>query len=56
MARWYFNEDKSKLVAEGDPSARFLAAGDDDDLPEGFSAPKKADKPADKAVKQAENK
>lgn len=54
----WFNADKSKLVAEGDPDARSLAAAVGDEIPDGFAAPKakQAAKAADKAVGKADNK
>jgi hypothetical protein len=42
MPRWYRTEDEdsSELVPEGDPRARFLVAGEADEVPEGYDKPK----------------
>lgn len=48
--RLYFNEDKTKLVKEGDPEARFLAAAEGDEVPVIEKAAAKAE---DKAVRRA---
>jgi hypothetical protein len=54
--RLYFDADRSKLVTEDDPAARFLAAAVGDDIPEGFDAPKKTVKAENKQAPKAENK
>lgn len=53
--RLFFNADKSKIVHEDDPDAAFLAAGVGDEIPEGFTAPKKA-KEAEKASNKSADK
>jgi hypothetical protein len=54
--RMFFNADRTKLVDEDDPEARFLAATPGDDIPEVVPSAKQAPKAADKAVKATENK
>lgn len=45
------------VVLEGDPNAAFLLAAVGDEIPEGYSAPRKAaDKSADKAESAPANK
>lgn len=57
--RLWFNEDKTKLVKDGDPAARFLAAAEGDEIPE-VEKPAKADKAegvvVEKAAEKASNK
>lgn len=58
--RLYLNADKTKVVHEGDPEARFLLAGEGGEIPDEYVdlAPKaKKAKPAeDKAVDAPANK
>ena len=46
--RLWFDADKTKLVRDGDPEARILAAAAGDEIPDGFKAPKGTKADADK--------
>ncbi len=45
-----------RVVVDGDPDAAFLLCGEGEEIPDGYSLPKAAEPPANKAQKAPANK